>query len=206
MGWQGSWQRIAFWLMAATSLTVAVVSYRFLALGFAGAFAPQPIFAAFLAHQPLLFKAHVIAAPVALFLGVLQFLPKIRARWPALHRWSGRASVLAILIGGFAGLGLAMVMGPERPIAGLGFGALSTLWILTAALGVQAIRRGDVSAHRQWMTYGFALTFSAVTFRLHLLAAFAMGVEYPSASAVIAWSCWLPNLVVAWWLLRRPTA
>jgi hypothetical protein len=52
-----------------------------------------------------------------------------------------------------------------------------------------------------------ALTLGAVTLRLQLpLATVAMGLPFEDAYPVIAWSSWVPNALVAEWLLRRHNA
>jgi len=53
------------------------------------------------------------------------------------------------------------------------------------------------------MIRSFALTFAAFMLRLQLPMLFALGMDYPQASNVIAWACWVPNLSVAEWLVRR---
>lgn len=199
--------RPAYWAMAAGAVLVALASYRFLPLGLDASFATSPIFIAWLEQARPAFAAHVIAAPIALALGALQLHRGLRNRSPALHRWSGRAYALSVLVGGAAGLSLAVAMVEQRPIAGVGFGLLSLLWIATTALGVQAARRRRFDVHRAWMTYAFALTFSAVTLRVQLFAFQAAGVDYEAASGFLAWSCWVPNLIFAWFQLRaRKTA
>ena len=39
--------------------------------------------------------------------------------------------------------------------------------------------------------------------RLYMPAAVALGIEFEAAYVPVAWLCWLPNLVVAEWLLTR---
>jgi len=67
---------ILFWFLA---LSVALVSYRFLALGLERAF---PVMLGHIAERNLSFILHISASPVALAVGLFQFLPKLRARRP----------------------------------------------------------------------------------------------------------------------------
>ena len=89
-------------------------------------------------------------------------------------------------------------------LARAGFGTLALLWMATAALALHSILRGDVPAHRRWMTRNFALTLAAVMLRLYLPASVVGGLRLDVAYPVVAWLCWVPNLVVAEWLLSRP--
>ena len=58
------------------------------------------------------------------------------------------------------------------------------------------------------MVRNFALTFAAVTLRLYLPASMVAGLAFERAYPVIAWLCWVPNLIVAelLWNRARPTS
>jgi Predicted membrane protein (DUF2306) len=56
---------------------------------------------------------------------------------------------------------------------------------------------GDYVNHQRWMTRSFALAFAAVMLRIYLPGSLAAGVDYYDAYPVIAWVCWVPNLIVA---------
>jgi len=62
-----------------------------------------------------------------------------------------------------------------------------------------AVRRGAIDEHRKWMVRNFSLTFAAVTLRFYLPAAMVAGIELSVAYPVIAWLCWMPNLLFAEW-------
>jgi len=180
----------------------AVVAYGFLPLG---ALVHPEIRASFEA-RPFGIYTHAFAASVALALGPLQFWRRLRESRPAWHRWTGRIYLgVGVLVGGLAGL----YMAPHAyggPVAGLGFGGLALAWLYSGFRAYGAIRAGDVVAHRQWMTRNFALTFAAVMLRLWLPAFMASGVSFEAAYVVIAWLCWVPNLLVAEWLVTRRAA
>ncbi len=151
--------------------------------------------------RPLAFFAHVGLAPLALLLMPFQLVPRLRARRPAVHRWIGRSYAVLVLLSGLGGL--AMALGTEvGPVAALGFGLLAVLWLSTTAAGVWNVRAGDIAAHRQWMIRSAALIFAGVTLRLELPLLVASGLEFPVAYTIVAWLCWVPNLLVAEWVLR----
>jgi hypothetical protein len=56
---------------------------------------------------PLQALTHMIFGPIALFAGAFQFLPKLRAPRPRLHRWTGRVYMIASLISGVGALATA---------------------------------------------------------------------------------------------------
>jgi uncharacterized membrane protein len=141
--------------------------------------------------------AHVFASAVALTLGPFQFSAKLRARYVALHRWSGRLYLgVGVLVGGVAGLFMAShAFGGLA--ARLGFSCLALGWLYTGLRAYWAIRAADIASHRRWMVRNFALTFAAVTLRLWLPASMASGITFEVAYPVIAWLCWVFNLLAA---------
>ena len=184
-------------IMTILSMAVSVYATALLLMP---AFRPEFLRAS---PVPLVLLAHFAGGGLALAVGPFQFLRSQRARRPALHRWLGRLYVAAIVAGGSAGLVLAF-FSQGGAVAHAGFGLLAAAWLLTTTAAYLRIRRGDVAAHRQWMIRSFALTLAAVTLRIYLPASQAAGISFEAAYPVIAWACWLPNLVVAeWWFVPR---
>lgn len=152
------------------------------------------------AEYRLVADLHFLGGGLALLLGPWQFSPRLRARFLAGHRWIGRAYVIAVLTGAVAGL----YMAPRADgglVSAAGFGLLAALWILTVGLAWSAARSGDIAAHRRWMVRNFALTYAAVMLRLYLPLSQVAGYGFDEAYQVVAWMCWVPNLIVADWLL-----
>ncbi|RAJ34618.1 putative membrane protein [Kitasatospora sp. SolWspMP-SS2h] len=182
------------------ALLVAAVSARYFTLDPDTFLADQR--AVYLAHlTPLLL--HVGGGVTALSLGPLQFLPGLRARRPALHRWTGRLYVLAAAATGLGGLLLAP-HGLHPPVAPLGFTVLALLTLTTTALGLHHARHRRLAAHRAWMLRSYALMFTAVTFRLWLLLLTPTPLPAAAVYASGAWASWLLNLAVAEKLVRGP--
>jgi hypothetical protein len=54
------------------------------------------------------------------------------------------------------------------------------------------------------MIRSFALTFAAVTLRLYLPFPMIWGFEFIEGYRIIAWLCWVPNLLIAeLWIHNR---
>ena len=120
-----------------------------------------------------------------------------------IHRWLGRAYLgFGVLVGGLSALYLAQ-FAYGGPAARIGFGALGLAWLYTGLRAFLAIRSGAVADHRRWMIRNFALTFAAVMLRLYLPVSLAAGADFERAYAVIAWLCWVPNLLLVEWLFNR---
>ncbi len=161
---------------------------------------------------------HAFSSGLALLLGPFQFLKGLRQRRPNLHRWMGRLYLVGILLGGVS----ALVIAPgiiSGLVGQIGLSMLGVLWLVTGWMAYASIRAGNVTAHREWMTRSFALTFAAVTLRLWL--GILIGTQIPSlqtayhgdfnalfveAYRVVMWLCWVPNLIVAEWIIQRRRA
>ncbi|MFE2036169.1 DUF2306 domain-containing protein [Streptomyces scopuliridis] len=169
------------------------------------------------ADKPLLvqltFYAHIVSAGLALALGPWQFSRRIRAgRW-ALHRWIGRSYLVSVALGSLTGLIMSM-FSTVGMVGFFGFGSLSVLWGWTAWQAYKTIRARDIRSHQAWVIRNFALTYAAVTLRLWY--GVLTGVQVPfmdsgdsvesimeNAYLPLAFLCWLPNLVVAEFMIRR---
>jgi uncharacterized membrane protein len=145
---------------------------------------------------------HIASGIVALLTAPWQFFNRQPGSALRLHRWTGRVYVAACTLGGLAGLVLA-AGSASGLLAALGFGLLALLWLVTTWTGLVLALRGKRQAHRRWMVRSFALTLAAVTLRVYLPLAMAVGLPFALAYPVIAWLCWVPNLALAeWWLAR----
>jgi uncharacterized membrane protein len=151
---------------------------------------------------PLAAILHLGGAAIAIAVGSFQHNRWLRSRFLNAHRWMGRAYVVGVVVGGLAGLKLATMSQGGLP-AHVGFGLLAVLWIGTTAQAYRCIRAGDQQAHRRWMTRSFALTLAAVTLRLYIPASVMAGLPFLPSYQTIAWLCWVPNLIVAEWVLVR---
>jgi len=193
---------VALTLLSLGVVGYAVAVYSLLPLGAA---VHPDLRATFVIHDRWAIYTHVFASAVALALGPFQFATRLRAARPALHRWSGRIYLgIGVLLGGLAGL-LVAFDAFGGLIARFGFACLAVAWLFTGIKAYLANRAGDIASHRRWMVRNFALTFAAVTLRLWLPGLVASGVTMEVAYPVIAWLCWVPNVVVAELLFNRTT-
>lgn len=111
----------------------------------------------------------------------------VGGRW-ALHRAVGRVHAVAAL--GWVGpTGLYMAAFAKGGFAGqLGFLLLGLWFVLTSALGIAAIRRGDVPAHVAWMVRSYALILSALSFRVLHRLLHELGVEATTNYVASTWA------------------
>ena len=118
-----------------------------------------------LAAHPGAEAIHRLGGAAYMILGLMQFTPRLRARAPALHRWSGRVFLglsLAVAVSGvYMTLAFPFERGEGPPSVVFG-GAL----VFCAIMAYLRIRRGDVVGHREWMTRTFAVGLGIGTIRL----------------------------------------
>jgi len=53
------------------------------------------------------------------------------------------------------------------------------------------------------MMRSYALTAATITLRMYLIVLLISGIPLAKAYPLVAWICWIPNLLFAEWLLRR---
>lgn len=110
------------------------------------------------------FAAHVLTAAVMTFAGLVQLVPVVRARWPRVHRWSGRVFIATALFLAIGGLWLTWVRGSYITVTSAV--AISIDAALIVGFGTMAwwtARRCDFAAHRRWALRTF-IAASAVWF------------------------------------------
>jgi uncharacterized membrane protein len=158
---------------------------------------------------------HVLSAATAMLLGVLQLIPRLRAR-SALHRRLGRAFLLVGVVAfGLTGIPLALTT-PNGDVTRYGILVPAVGWLVCAWLGWRAIRRGRVDVHRAWMIRTYALTFFAITTRLLVPLLIAVQMPFqddrdPDAVRQLVdvtipygqWLGWVIDLAVAQYVIHR---
>ena len=150
-------------------------------------------------------RLHIAGGMGALLAGPWQFSKSLRARSLGLHRWMGRFYLVEVALGSIAGFAMALVSEEGLPTH-FGFGLLAALWFFTGLQAYRMVRQGDIAAHRRWMIRNFALTLAAVTLRNWMpLMLFALHWPFRASYIIVSWLCWVPNLLVAEWFLRRRT-
>ena len=149
------------------------------------------------------FKLHIAFGGLALLIGWLQFSHKLRLAKPQLHRNIGKAYVLSVLLSGVSGFYIAW-FATGGLVAALGFATLAAYWVFATINALLSIRKGRLECHRNWMFRSYALTFAAVTLRIWLpLLDFGMGMEFIDAYIIVAWLCWVPNVIFSEFYIRK---
>lgn len=113
---------------------------------------------------------HTTLGAIALGLAMFQFSARLRARYPAVHRWVGRAYLAFMSVSMLT----AIIFLVAAPYVGHFIGRAFDLQLWALALGtlgsawyaLYAIRNRDMTTHRAWMTYSIALMMTAPLLRV----------------------------------------
>jgi uncharacterized membrane protein len=191
-------KKISWILMTLSAILVALYALGLLA-------APSirsPFIKNLFAHFPVVTSIHFIGGAIAIVVGAFQFSASLRAKHLALHRLLGRFYVGAIIFGGIAGFVLAI-----NSVGGFyvqtGFGLMAIFWLTTTFKAYRQIRYGDVKSHENWMIRSYAVTLAGVTLRLYLGISVVLGFKFFDAYPILAWICWIPNLLIAEFFIKQ---
>ena len=128
------------------------------------------------ANHRVLTLTHIVPAMLFMLLGPLQFVRKLRSRYPAVHRWSGRTFLTASSVVGITGLTMAAgktVGGADEKAAIFVFG---TFFLVALAKALWHATRREFALHREWMIRGYAVGLAVATIRPIMGTFFAAAV------------------------------
>jgi uncharacterized membrane protein len=153
---------------------------------------------------------HALAGAVALLLAPFQFSARLRRRNLRLHRILGRLYVAGVVIAAPTAIPVAIILGPPSLV--MAAITQSGGWLVTTAVALYCVRKGDIRQHQEWMirSYPFAMVFVLARAILAVPAVQALGeVGFVSVVwSLIAAACFVPSLVINWRALfqRRAAA
>ncbi len=148
------------------------------------------------------FYTHIILGGLALLIGWTQFNPNFRNKSPMLHRRIGMTYIIAVILSSIAGIFIGF-FATGGLLSSFGFICLGVIWLSTTIRAYVNIRNGLTEKHQQMMVYSYAACFSAVTLRIWLPVLMMIFGNFTTAYTIVAWLCWVPNLLVATLISRR---
>ncbi|MCJ8152786.1 DUF2306 domain-containing protein [Chryseobacterium sp. SSA4.19] len=138
---------------------------------------------------------------MALFIGWRQFGSKFRKKHIVIHRLIGKIYVFSVIVSAIASIYLG-VYANGGLISSLGFICLGCVWLCTTVIAILNIRSGNIQTHQHFMIYSYACTFAAVTLRLWYPLLKSLTGNPASSYLIVAWLCWIPNLIVAYFIVK----
>lgn len=158
--------------------------------------------------SPAPVAVHILGATVFALVGVGQFVPRFRRAHLDWHRRAGRVLAVAGLLVAASALWMTLFY-PAKPGTGpllfafrLVFGSAM---VTSLVLGIIAIRRKDVAAHRAWMVRAYAIGLAAGTQAFtEGIATAAFGTSVLTVDLAKG-AGWIINMALAEWVIRRPS-
>lgn len=150
------------------------------------------------------FYIHVFSSIFTLAAGFTQFSSYLQKHYKKVHRFIGRVYVYNIL---FINFPMALIMAyyangflPSK----IAFTILDILWFSFTLKAVIEARRKNIKEHKHYMIRSYALTFSAITLRSwKLILSSTYNIEPTTLYMIDAWLGFVPNLLVAEYIIRR---
>jgi uncharacterized membrane protein len=139
---------------------------------------------------------HIICGIVATLIGPFQFIPRLREKYPVLHRNMGKTYLGAVTLSTF--VSFYLVTTAQLGVAyAVGLAMLGVVWLGSAAMAYFAIRNGNVVMHKEWMIKSYVLTLSFIGFRLveDILTNMNIG-SFVERKVLMAWACWAIPLFI----------
>lgn len=151
------------------------------------------------------FYIHVFTSVLVLPAGLTQFSRQVLYRHPLWHRRAGMLYVVTVLcLSAPTGLLMGIHANGGWP-ARTSFILLSLCWFACTLLAWLQVRKKNYEAHANWMLRSYALTLSAIGLRTYawLFDVFNVHMQPRTVYILIAWLSWVPNLLVAQWLIKK---
>ena len=151
------------------------------------------------------FYIHVGTSTFVLLTGIFQFIKPLRLKKPALHRLLGKIYVIIVLFFS-APSGFVMALYANGGIwAKTSFTIISLLWWVFTLLAYIKAKNKDFKSHEAFMYRSYALTLTAITLRTYvLILPHFIHLHSNQMYTLVAWLSWVPNLIVAEILIRKP--
>lgn len=159
-------------------------------------------------ESPAVIVVHLVSATVYSVLGAFQFSAGLRRRWPRWHRLAGRFLAVCGALAAVTGIWMTLTFAIPTKLQGpllLGTRlAVGVAVLFSLVKGVDAARRGKLTAHEAWMIRAYALGQGAGTQGLLMgpLIVLTGEVLYLQRDLLML-ATWLINWGVAEWIIRR---
>lgn len=148
------------------------------------------------------FYTHIVLGGVALLIGWVQFSPNLLRSNPSLHRAFGKIYIISVLLSSLASIELGF-FATGGVISSAGFIGLGVVWFASTLMAFIKIKNKQIDEHRKLMIYSYAACFAAVTLRIWLPILMLIFKDFDFSYRIVAWLCWIPNLLVAAFIVKN---
>ncbi len=193
-------KKISFFLFAFLAIAIGLYPLSYLVFGNNLNSKSQELLAS--VFWNVSFYTHISLGGIALLVGWSQFSKKFRKKNIRLHRIIGKIYVVSVLVSALFGIYIGF-FATGGIIPAVGFITLGIIWFYTTLKAFLEIKEGRVWEHEKMMIYSYAACFAAVTLRLEMPLLVMIFKDFIIAYQVVAWLCWIPNLMVAYFMILK---
>lgn len=119
----------------------------------------------------VVFGAHLVFTVAIVAGGLIQLLPPLRRRAPALHRWNGRLYLAAAALLALGGIVMLLTRGTVGGVwQQIATGVNGVVILVCAAMALRCARARHLAAHRRWALRLFLAVSGVWFFRIGLMA------------------------------------
>ena len=118
----------------------------------------------------VMFAAHVLLAVVVTLGGLIQLIPMIRSRFPALHRWNGRLFLVIAFVMALGGLWLTWARATYFTVLqAIPVSIDGVLILLFGTIALRLATKRDIDAHRRWAMRTFMVVNAVWFLRVEIM-------------------------------------
>lgn len=144
--------------------------------------------------------AHAFFGATAMLLGAFQFSNRLRTRYLRVHRTLGYIYVVSVFISAPFAIPIARTIDSLSLVAASGMQSFG--WMVTTAIALYCVRRGNIAQHRRWMirSYPFAMVFTVARILIPIPPIFRLGFTGIEMVVwtTIALAAFLPSVFLDW--------
>ncbi|MBP2615353.1 DUF2306 domain-containing protein [Chryseobacterium jejuense] len=150
------------------------------------------------------FYIHIFSITLCLLAGLTQFSPQFLRENRSLHKMIGRIYVYNILIINVPACFVLGLFSNGGLIGITGFLIQDILWAYFTVAAVLYIKKGNIIQHKNFMILSYAVTTTAITFRIiKNLFYNEKDHDYELFYGINVWMALFINLLIAYYFLRR---
>ncbi len=152
----------------------------------------------------IIFYIHVYSSIFVLLAAFTQFSPQILQQNKKLHRKFGWIYfIVVICLSAPSGIFMGCYANGAWH-SRVSFVLLGLLWEYFTISAFVSIKQNNVVKHRQFMIRSFALALSAISLRTwKMIIVLSLHTAPMDTYQIIAWLGWVPNLLIAEYIIRR---
>ncbi|REC59697.1 DUF2306 domain-containing protein [Chryseobacterium pennae] len=150
------------------------------------------------------FYIHIFSITLCLLAGLTQFSPQFLRENRSLHKMIGKAYVYNILIINVPACFVLGLFSNGGLIGITGFLTQDILWAYFTIAAVLSIKKGNIIRHKNFMILSYAVTTTAITFRIIKNLFYNEKLhDYELFYGINVWLALVINLLIAYYFLKR---